>query len=197
MFIKNKKGFTLVELMIAMGMFAVVSSAIMVFMVTGTTNFRKNRNNAEIQKNAQLTVMQLTTFTQEALYADYDGTNLTFYTPKYFAPDAVLTDDQKYGHKDALTKKVVAYDSTDKCLYFKEYDNINASVADLLGSNKKDYLMTDCVVDFDVDTSNLDVNNTITITLGMKKEALSYNLTQVLKLRNAASAPVTGSALGI
>ncbi len=196
MIIKDKRGFTLVELMIAMAMFAVVSSAILVFMVTGSRNYRRNKISSDIQKDAQLAIMQLTTLVQESMEVEKDGDNIIFYSPK--TQSQILDDltaaslptttpyptDYRYGEEYAVMKKVVVYSSSKKALYYDEFSNKSHAVTGISGDDSK--LMAENVDTFSVDVSKVDSSGLVVIDFRIKKEGQSFGDKFTVKLRNAS-----------
>ncbi|MEE3392620.1 MAG: prepilin-type N-terminal cleavage/methylation domain-containing protein [Lachnospiraceae bacterium] len=144
------KGFTLVELIIAMAMFAFVSMAVMIFMSTGSTNFKRGKDEVDLQMETQLLANQLTSFIEESNNAVYDKDNdtLTLYKVSVAYEKQKDANGKDTGvilrHNYATERAVIAYDTAEKKMYYKIYkmnsspDIFNSMDADAYDDNAYD-----------------------------------------------------------
>lgn len=70
---KEDDGFTLIELVISMGVFSIVAIAIALFMQTGTESYQHARNELNLQMESQMLVNQIRDMTYSANYAEYEA----------------------------------------------------------------------------------------------------------------------------
>lgn len=199
--LKDKRGYTLVEMIISIGVLAVISTAILVFMTTGSKNYRYNKTYTDLQTESQLFIQQIQTIAEESLYVEAKGTGkrtVSFYTPVFLgtADPAAAETQPPYGDKGALTKKVVALSENagkdgatneQNSLYYYEFDDAEANTGTVVG--KPTNLMAENVVDFSVDDSKIDTDGSIKVYVKFKKDNQTYETTQNITLRNTVLRP--------
>lgn len=74
---REEDGFTLVELVISMGVFSIVAIAIALFMQTGTNSYQNARNELDLQMESQMLINQIRDMAYSANYAEYDAPTAT------------------------------------------------------------------------------------------------------------------------
>ena len=72
---KDENGFTLVELVISMGMFSIVMLAIMFFLTAGTKSYGHSKSELNLQMESQMLLNQIRDITYSSNYAKYDSTH--------------------------------------------------------------------------------------------------------------------------
>ncbi|MCR5202553.1 MAG: type II secretion system GspH family protein [Lachnospiraceae bacterium] len=180
----NNKGYTLVEMVIAVGMMVVISGAILVFLVNGTKSYKNTKSTVDLQLQTQTLMAQLETMAMQSQYITYDSSTntLVFYTP-----DRTVAKTSDYGTKAASNIKVVQYDGTKKCLYFKEYDDPDTTIPSIVSDEN---LMAEYVESFNANVSKIDTNGSVKIGVTMKNKIAKFSDTQTFKIRNeVASGP--------
>ncbi|MDE6851593.1 MAG: type II secretion system GspH family protein [Lachnospiraceae bacterium] len=70
---REEDGFTLIELVISMGVFSIVAIAIALFMQTGTNSYQNARNELDLQMESQMLINQIRDMAYSANYAEYDA----------------------------------------------------------------------------------------------------------------------------
>ncbi len=69
---KEDDGFTLIELIISMGVFSIVAIALVLFMQTGTNSYQRARNELNLQMESQMLINQIRDMAYSANYAEYE-----------------------------------------------------------------------------------------------------------------------------
>ena len=182
----RNKGFTLVEVIVALAVFTIVGGAITSFMVVSQKQYNNGSAETDLQYEAQLVVNQISDLIIDAAKGvSYkyvgslaDGT----------AVDGLVLEDVSGGA--ATTKELYVYNEdyyyklfwseTDKELLFSKYEVANAS-------NKiEDQLLAQFVSAFSVDLKELESRKTIKFTITFTKAATgrTYTTSHQVKLRN-------------
>lgn len=198
--LKDKKGFTLVELIISMAVFAVVAGAITIFMITGTNSFNRTKHELDLQLQTQTVINQLDDMIRSANFVKYDsqsnpaGTinSLTIYRIKEEsvvptpAPGGGATptpspiagvDPSITINKKVVNKKVVYWLSTGNKMYLKEFaDDTTPVVYDANDEN----LLAEFITGFDAKV----VQNAVKINLKMTNGKSKYSISETASMRN-------------
>ena len=198
--LKDKKGFTLVELIISMAVFAVVAGAITIFMITGTNSFNRTKHELDLQLQTQTVINQLDDMIRSANFVKYDsqsnpaGTinSLTIYRIKEEsvvptpAPGGGATptpspiagvDPSITINKKVVNKKVVYWLSTGNKMYLKEFaDDTTPVVYDANDEN----LLAEFITGFDAKV----VQNAVKINLKMTIGKSKYSISETASMRN-------------
>ncbi len=187
--LKNNGGYTLVELIICMAVFAVISGAILLFMTTGTRSYSRTKSTLDLQMETQTLMSQINTMVQESNRAVFDSSNnmLTLYSLAQIhtsASPAVTTYPAgvkgDYGEVYVTGKKVIYYSKTNSALYFKEYaDDSTVTIADM---QKADNLFSSYISDFDV--SSISDTGKVNISLSMQNKKSKFSAMNNMKMRN-------------
>ncbi|MDE6566548.1 MAG: prepilin-type N-terminal cleavage/methylation domain-containing protein [Lachnospiraceae bacterium] len=69
---KEDDGFTLIELIISMGVFSIVALALVMFMQTGVNSYQRAHNELNLQMESQMLINQIRDMTYSANYAEYE-----------------------------------------------------------------------------------------------------------------------------
>ncbi len=201
---KDNKGYTLVELIISMAVFAVVLGAMTLLMSNGSKSYSNAKTELDLQMEAQTLMAQLNTMVMESNQAVYDDTNkiLTLYqiqkksypistavgaTPLPTAPAGVSpypspgADDKFLNVKMVKDKKFIKFDRTKHKLYLEEHDNdaVNPASSGSI-SYPQDELFADYIDDFSVTVDK----NEVTVHLSMKCKQKTFNADTTMKIRN-------------
>ena len=114
---KDENGFTLVELVISMGMFSIVMLAIMFFLTAGTKSYGHSKSELNLQMESQMLLNQIRDITYSSNYAKYDSTHkaLILYdvdkvpapTPTWVAMDEFLFSRYMQDFKATIKKNAV------------------------------------------------------------------------------------------
>lgn len=144
---KEEDGFTLIELVISMGVFSIVAIALVLFMQTGTNSYQRARSELNLQMESQMLINQIRDMTYSANYAEYepgagasDPSYLRLYQIKEdythtpapsgataaptSTPDPAATAAPSSASKQIVSCEVICFDPGSKKLY---YDKETAS----------------------------------------------------------------------
>lgn len=155
LFKKNNKGLSLVELICAIAILGLSTTAIGGAMVMSARHYQKDSAEFTIQQEAQLVTNQVGNLVVDAAEADWDSTNKKL---------TIQSDNKKH----------VIYQSGDKLLY-EQYDNSNVKISD--------GVLAEGVATngFSVDDSAFDSNKNVNISLTLDKDGRNikadYNAT--------------------
>lgn len=165
----NNRGFTLVELIVATAILAIVALGASAFMVAGTRTYSSLNYTVRLQYEAQLAMAQL----QE--YA---------------------VDCSKGMAWDASQKKL--YIANDADVHVFGYDNTNKTISYSTGALAENLTFTvaDALVAEHVESMDVDVRDKqVEITLNMARGGKTYSATQVIALRNQPKSALSWAAL--
>ena len=176
---KKNAGYSLVELIVAIAVFAIAGISLFGFATFGTNNFKKSTEEVSLQYEQQLTVNQVRDLVLEAnnaLYFDAANHALIVYGQSY--QDG---SDIKY----PATK--IVWNQTEEKMYYgkQEFDSPSDVLADSISATK---LLANYVTDFSVDLSKIKsgkVSFTIKFFLNGKEQIV--NETVVLRNEVAVS----------
>jgi len=176
----NSKGFSLVELMIAMAICTVILGATTIFMSNAQKSYRVAEETIDLQKESQILMEQLSGWVMEANHIEQDGNLTILYsiprnngrTDSWFAAGGGYTADR------TASKRVIwMYNNN---LYMKTTTGITDASADSTAINMStdsidDNLIAEYVTLFDV---NYDVSkpNQFSVSIGMKEGSQTYQL---------------------
>ena len=198
--LKDKKGFTLVELIISMAVFVIVAGVVTAFMLNGTNSFNRTKKELDIQIQTQTLINQLDDMIRSANCVKYDKISsgsdtintLTIYeieeetvtptaTPGIGAtptPSPIAgVDPSKIIKKNVKSKKVVYWLSSGTKMYYKEYkDDTTPVVYDASDDN----LLADYITGFDA----VKTESAVKINLKMKNGTNKYSISETASMRN-------------
>ena len=175
---KDENGFTLVELVISMGMFSIVMLAIMFFLTAGTKSYGHSKSELNLQMESQMLLNQIRDITYSSNYAKYDSTHkaLILYdvdkvpapTPSAGATAAPVATAAPAPTKTA--KVTIVYLVDDKLYLRKDLDPTAVDAASL-----SRYMQ-----DFKATIKKNDVQ----LTMKMKNGKSKYELNEGITIRN-------------
>ena len=188
--LRDNNGYTLVELIVTIGVMAIVGGAIAAFVVTAQRNYNYGSAETDLQYEAQLVVNQLQDLVMDSIGLTYsfDGTladGSAASNSNIFAD----TDSEILGAQVVDTKSLYVYAKTEyyvlewnqaeKKIYFSSYDTAGNPI-------EVNQLLAEFVTDFSVDLGETAENNTLMFTLNFEKEGAekAYTTSHKIKLRN-------------
>ena len=198
--LKDKRGFTFIELVISMAVFVIVAGAVTIFMITGTNSFNRTRDELDVQLQTQTVFNQIADMVRSADYVEYKTLNesgktinaLLIYQVEEKAvapsasPGAAVTptpspiagvDPSKIIKKNVKSKKVVYWLSSGTKMYYKEYkDDTTPVVYDASDDN----LLADYITGFDA----VKTESAVKINLKMKNGTNKYSISETASMRN-------------
>lgn len=204
---KNQKGFTLVELIIAVAILAVVTLAVSGFIVVGSRSYTSANTDIMLQQDAQLALNQMSDViidtTESISYSGLVGGSMqTVLKDSEFsgeATDKCLTVVNKKPETDDLNQNPsywFYYSKDDETIYFNEvnlYDGIADSVAGPTASEIKDKfdaastdkaVLAEHVTEFSVDISQFEQNRVVMLALTFENGNRMYSTSNNVTVRN-------------
>lgn len=187
---KDENGFTLVELVISMGMFSIVMLAIMFFLTAGTKSYGHSKSELNLQMESQMLLNQIRDITYSSNYAKYDSTHkaLILYdvdkvpapTPSAGATAASVATAAPAPTKTA--KVTIVYLVDDKLYLRKDLDPTAVDAASLTTTcvAMDDFLFSRYMQDFKATIKKNDVQ----LTMKMKNGKSKYELNEGITIRN-------------
>lgn len=210
--LKDKRGFTLIELVISMAVFVIVAGAVTIFMITGTNSFNRTRDELDVQLQTQTVFNQLADMIRSADYVEYKTLNesgrtinaLLIYQvdEKAVAPSAspgaaatptpspiAGVDPSKVIQKTVTNKKVVYWISSDKRMYLEQPTDPNKEFNNSSDFNPSDdCLFAEYISNFSADV----VNKAAKLDISMKKGKSNYSkyeIKETVSMRNRTVTP--------
>lgn len=204
---KNQKGFTLVELIIAVAILAVVTLAVSGFIVVGSRSYTSANTDIMLQQDAQLALNQMSDViidtTESISYSGLVGGSMqTVLKDSEFsgeATDKCLTVVNKKPETDDLNQNPsywFYYSKDDETIYFNEvnlYDGIADPVAGPTASEIKDKfdaastdkaVLAEHVTEFSVDISQFEQNRVVMLALTFENGNRMYSTSNNVTVRN-------------
>jgi prepilin-type N-terminal cleavage/methylation domain-containing protein len=186
---RNNKGFSLVELIIAMAILSLVSLTVAGMMKTGTSTYNSAKSELDLQMESQILLAQINTMILEANYASYDSANnvLALYTMKQQrvalpTPSAAVAGTPEYTTTKTVDKlKIIKFKSSNNCLYLQD-SSVDVTLPASGGSldYPDDELFSKYMDSFDVVVDG----SSVTVKIGMKAGKQKYKATATTKMRN-------------
>lgn len=184
----DNAGFSLVELLVAIAIFSIVSIAFFEFLTVAIKHYQKETMEVEIQYEAQLAVNQL----QDLMIDAKKGVSYTVNGITGIKSDADIVAGTTVNSKEVTIYNtdryyIVKWNAADRELVYSEYklesDGTWTEVAD-------EQLMAEYISEFSVDLSLYDRNGSVGIDALFEKDR-EYRVTQNVKLRNQVSVNAT------
>lgn len=157
---KNNKGFSMVEMICAIAVLSLTSTAIGSVMVMSTKNYQRGNAEVDVQKEAQATTNLIGNLLIDSVDANYDATTKTL---------KIEGEGIEY---------LVVYDAANKKLTYKETK---------LGGTPLSGVLAENVSDFRVDLSKYSTNKNAKIDLGIEKNGKSYDASYNTTARNGSA----------
>ncbi len=171
---QTNKGFSLVELIVALAIFAIAGVAIFGFLVNSTNTYRRVNTDVKLQYEQQLAVNQIRDMVVESdkgIYFDETSKTLALY-------GAAKTD----GTDKVYPVTVIRYNQTEEKLYFGTKDFV--SVSEITFAEVTDLkLLAENVTEFEVDLTGVKKNKVVfqvTFRVGDKTQTVK----ETVALRN-------------
>lgn len=165
---KDNKGFTMIELLIAIGIMSVVIVTVGTLMTTSSRTFNALGTETKLQSEAQLVANSISNLAMDSISA-----NSTAPSDIPDSSDYNLASGKALVLKNNVDKSrytIVCNPSENKLYYYKQ--TINAD--DSLGSYSDKSLLAENVHDFSVNTSRVDTENIIDFTLTYERKSGPY-----------------------
>ncbi len=209
--IKNEKGMTLVEVLIAVVITSIVLTTLFSFLNVITRQYTKNNREVSVQNEVQTLMMQLENF---IIDAEIDVATVT-----YNAADDEPTGIRLYILNDE-SFNVIGFSSDDRCLYYYEYsdqadnhasdDYKNASTrnAKLAAAQVDDdgevekntdlqrYLFAENISVFSPEIHISETENYVSLVLELNNEGEVYRSAKNIFLRNQIVQPTATPSPG-
>ena len=181
------KGFSLIELVIAMGIGSIVLLMVSVMLVRGTNLFRAGNDDVNMRNDYQIVRNQIDEAIREAkmLIVEKQGEDIIIYTGEVNEGSREFTTSST----DRTTEKVIIYDKSEASLYvLGEYEEPSATGA---GAGKKwpeGNRICDIVKDFNVeldDSSKRVEKNSVGDDVVYYANPVRVNVTLALENKNS------------
>lgn len=190
---KGNKGFSLVELVIAMGIVAIVGSLIVSFLLFSTKHFGSGSNETNIQESSQMLFDQLDNY-----LIDANGSVCYFVNPVETGDGTAVLSDARYTGTETnfaskrleiyktsgaeATVEVIAWTkSTGKLTYTKEQVDSSGNV---VGTIDDTQLLADKIESFAVDLTELEDSSKVTFSVTLSNQDKTYSADRIVTLRN-------------
>lgn len=177
----DNKGFSLIELLVAMAIASIVGVAVFGFMVVGAKSFQKTSADVNVQHEAQLVLNQI----QDMLVDTNVGVEYTEETQDHVLTmyNFDLNDSSRHVYE-------VVYREADKKLYYNEYMPAASEEGGARTVGKgavlyREQLLGENISSFSADLSALEKKRVVRVDLEIKKTASSYATSSNITLRNA------------
>lgn len=161
---KNNKGLSLVELVCAVAIFGVATTAIGSAMVVSAQSYSRGTYELDVQQEAQITTNLIGNLLVDSVDASFDDTT--------DALNPVLVIDG-----ENVTCKIT-FDSLNGILNYEEEDS---------EGNKSEGILAENVTNFAVDLSKYDDNKSAKVTLQIEKNSRIYDASYSTTSRNATA----------
>mgnify|MGYP004612101165 FL=1 len=177
---KDHRGITLVELLIAMAISAVIMAVAAFFLMTAQKNYREAAASANVQSETQILMEQIGTWIMEGnrikTGAVAGGTTQDKLTV-YQIPEKVTA-------ADPASKRII-WLSADGKLYMKKFDGItdpDTDTTDIVPGT--DEIEANCIGTYVTGFSVSKADAKVTVTLEMTNRHTTYNVQNDFKVRN-------------
>lgn len=191
---EKNKGFTLVEILIALAILSVVLATVTSVMLTGSKQFTKGSADASMQNQAQLVVNQI-----EDMVIDTNGG--VDYVDNTGERELILYNASDVSGLVEYTKEVVKWTAADKQLTYSKwnviYDTATKNYVENGAAIYADQLLAEDINDFSIDLSDvekeytqdgtqIDIVQSVVISVGCigNDGQVSYATSPVITLRN-------------
>lgn len=176
---RDRRGVSLIELLIAVAILAVLSVALMGFMTTGAGAYRSVYGTVSLQTNSQITMNQLQEYLVSCnggVCVEKDSGKTTLYVLDTAASDSGATLTEHIFNLDSGTQQITY---SRKKAAVPESGNLSWTTdadAEVISGN-----VTDFQVKLNASANQADA---ATVSITMKKLGKTYSGTQIISLRN-------------
>jgi len=187
----NQKGFTIVELLVAIAIASIVTVTVGGFMVVGARSFSSTSSEVNLQSESQLAFNQL----QDLIIDTALGVTYSYVPASGSGEIKVLSDSEI--PIDAVQKKLYMYNSdiiyvviwerASSRLFYEEYQTITDVSGNLTQgtiSGNAMNRMADYITSFEVDLSRLESKSIVRVDMGFEKAGKTYVSSHNITIRN-------------
>lgn len=200
---KNHKGFTIVELIIAVAIFAVVTLAVCSFVMVASRSYTLANTDIMLQQEAQLALNQIS----DIMIDTTDSINYNVGTLDGLKP--VLKDSEYGGEATDKNLMIVNrldadsgndnpsywfyWSKADETIYFSEVDGITAAATDdeiqrlFAGAELNKAVLTEHVSDLSIDLSRFEEDRVVMISMTFGNGGREYSTYNNVTVRNRIS----------
>lgn len=198
---KDQKGFTLVELLVAVAIAAIVGGAVLGFMVIGARSFSSTSTEVNLQHEAQLAFNQLqdllidTTVGIEYMYGATE-TDETLVSSESDIPTGAAFKKLRMYNTDVIYE--VVWSRAESRLYYNEYDALESTDAEgnkivvKNGVRTEKERMADDITGFSVDLTRMESKRIVRVDVEFSRSGKIYRSSHNITLRNRL---VSGNAI--
>ena len=181
---RENRGFSLVELICAVAILAIVSFSIIGFVSISSNSFRKSNVEVDLQYEAQMATNQI-----KELLVDTNGTVSFDDSTKTFL---ILNETKKGDGTYEFPAVKIWYDSTNKELLYAKHAPFSlteiqslADISEVMNESgfSSPSVLADNVSSFDVD-STVETDGRVKLDIGMTREGISIESKPTIVLRN-------------
>ena len=199
---KNQKGFTLVELIIAVAILAIVTAAVCGFIVVGSRSYASSNTDIMLQQDAQLALNQMS----DVIIDTTDSISYGLGTSGSGEMQLVLKDSEFAGEATEKCLIVVNrkeddsnndnpsywfyWSKDDEVIYFNEVKAYSSSMsADQIENEFKNAgtdkaILAQHVTDFSIDISQFEANRVVMISMTFENGNRTYSTSNNVTVRN-------------
>ena len=191
--LKDQRGLTLVELLVAVAIASIVAVSVGTFMVVGARTFTSTSSEVNLQHESQLAYNQL----QDLIIDTTLGVTYAYVPDSVGSSEIMILSDadipagttvvQKkiYMYNDSVVY-VVIWDAADLELYYEEYEvAIDGSGNMTLGAARETHaLMAEYITYFGIDVTRLEEKRIVRVDMTYEKANRNYNASYNITIRN-------------
>lgn len=190
---KDQSGFTLVELIIAVAILAIVMSAVCGFMIVGSRSYTSVNMELMLQQEAQLTLNRITDIIIDATGSiNYgDGERMVFRDSEFGSEPAVkvlVVVNQGDEENPGLSYRF-DWNREEKILYFNTSDTpIDEEHSEPVFKENNRAVLAEHVREFQADISQLEESGIVKISMVFEDSGREYRIANNVAARNAVGA---------
>ena len=192
---KNNKGFTLVELLVATAIIAIVITAITGFMVVGSRTFASTSAEVNLQHESQLAFNQLQDLIIDtALGVEYcyvgSGGSMSDHGTRIMDDSGItiplgdVTYKKLYMYNESKAYVVIWEAATSRLFYEEQSISVDPSGNPTLTPILTNARMADYIVEFSADLNRLEEKRIVRVDMGFEKGTKNYQSSHNITLRN-------------
>ncbi|MDD6208037.1 MAG: type II secretion system protein [Clostridiales bacterium] len=177
---KDQKGFTMIELLIAVAIMGIVASAIGVFLWFGCRQYVYTNKQIKVQMEAQTVMNQVSNLIMECNNVELDPASTADIPSSYICINKkdYLNADRSLASKADMhitSSKKITLDTSENKLY----------IQDMITPGAKKELLGEYITNFEVTKTKMtDDKYFVTVSLDFDYSGMKYSLTKNLEIRN-------------